>query len=186
MATMAPEQTSTTPATSRPARPRRGKDRTTSGRRRLRLGDISLRKKITGSSLGAAVLLLAMAGLAVWGTTSAGNFASETMEHDVRSAQVVGEMRYEFFQTQHLSTASVVTPAELVEEVLGARDAALAELSALTEEYRARPALNDEAATLAASVQGRSGRVSRDHDRDQRPHARRSRSRRRSDRSQDR
>ncbi|WP_324650476.1 methyl-accepting chemotaxis protein [Georgenia sp. H159] len=153
MATLAPERTRTTHEPARPAPTRPGPAPVAPARRRRRLADVSLRRKITGSSVGAAALLLAMAGVAVWGTTSAADFAAETMEHDVRSAQAVGEMRHAFSQAQYLSTASVVAPAEMVPGVLQERDAVLDDLAALTEEYRAELAPDEEAATLAAGVE---------------------------------
>ena len=151
MAVLAPERTHPAPAPSpvpapRPTAPTRA--------RTFRLADVSLRKKIIGSSLGAAALVLSMSGVAVWGTLSAADFAAETLEHDVRSEQVIGQMRLAFSQAQYLSTASLVAPTpQLAEQVLADRSASLAELTALAGEYRTELAPDPEAAALVADVE---------------------------------
>ncbi|WP_152192564.1 methyl-accepting chemotaxis protein [Georgenia satyanarayanai] len=149
MAVLAPERTRPAPAPS-PVRP----SAAPTPSRRRRIGDVSLRTKIIGSSLGAAALVLGMSGVAVWGTLSAADFATETLERDVRSEQVIGQMRVAFSQAQFLGAASllVATPQE-AQSVLEERGAHLAELTALAEEYRAELAPNAEAATLVADVE---------------------------------
>ncbi|WP_454083768.1 methyl-accepting chemotaxis protein [Georgenia sp. Marseille-Q6866] len=90
----------------------------------------------------------------MWGTLSAADFATETLEHDVRSEEVTGQMRLAFSQAQFLGAASllVATPQD-AQSVLEERDAHLAELTALAEEYRAELAPNAEAAALVADVE---------------------------------
>src|SRR5690606_18780011 len=151
MAVLAPERTPTAPAPAQPPAPRAT---VPAARRRRRLSDVSLRKRIVGSSVGAALLVLAMAGVAVWGTTSSANFAAEPLEDDVRATQVVGDMRYAFSQAQFYATASAVAPTpEITSAALEKRDVHLAELDALAADYRAELAPNDEAASLVADVQ---------------------------------
>ncbi|MCM3661938.1 methyl-accepting chemotaxis protein [Georgenia satyanarayanai] len=149
MAVLAPERTRTAPAPSPIVAPT-----APAPARRLRISDVSLRTKIIGSSLGAAALVLSMSGVAVWGTLSAADFAAETLEHDVRSEQVIGQMRVAFSQAQYLGAASLVAPTpQLAEQVLEERSARLTELSALAGEYRAELAPDAEAAALVVDVE---------------------------------
>ncbi|PYG01047.1 methyl-accepting chemotaxis protein [Georgenia satyanarayanai] len=153
MALLAPERTRPAPAPS-PVPVQRPTEPLPAPSRRRRISDVSLRKKIIGSSLGAAALVLSLAGVAVWGTLSAADFATETLERDVRSEEVTGQMRLAFSQAQFLGAASllVATPQD-AQSVLEERDAHLAELTTLAEEYRAELAPNAEAATLVADVE---------------------------------
>ncbi|QDB80628.1 methyl-accepting chemotaxis protein [Georgenia sp. 311] len=94
-----------------------------------------------------------MAGVGVWGTTSSAQFSTQTLEREVRTAQVVGQIGDVFSQAQYYATASALAPTpDVARAALEGWETRMASLVELTSEYAADLAPDDETATLVGEV----------------------------------